>query len=104
MAERCPRCNLKFEREPGQFVGAVGMNTVVSFVAVLIAMVLGVVLTWPEPSATPILIPVVAVALVVPAVFHPMSKGIWGAIDLLIEPLGDGEALPGPWIESVPRS
>lgn len=102
MAERCPRCNLKFEREQGQFVGAVGMNTIVSFGAVLVALILGFVLSGPNPEAVPILVPVLTVVLVVPAVFFPMSKGIWGAIDLLTEPLHDGEADPGPWLEPVP--
>lgn len=101
MAERCPRCNLKFEREQGQFVGAVGINTIVSFGAILIALILGFVITWPDPQPIPILIEVVAVALIVPALFFPMSKGIWGTFDLLTEPLHEGEARPGPWSEPI---
>ncbi len=103
MATRCPRCHLEFEREQGQFVGAVGMNTIVSFGAVLVTLVLGFVLSGSDPEPIPILVPVLAVALIVPAVFFPMSKGIWGAIDLLAEPLREGEAAPGPWQEPVPE-
>lgn len=97
MNERCPRCGLVFEREQGQFVGAVGINTIVSFLALLVTVVVGFVVTWPEPDAVKILIPTVVVAVVVPAVFFPMSKGIWAAVDLAIDPLGEDEAVDGPW-------
>ena len=31
MVERCPKCNLRFERIEGHWVGAVGMNTIFCF-------------------------------------------------------------------------
>ncbi|MDZ7734422.1 MAG: DUF983 domain-containing protein [Acidimicrobiia bacterium] len=48
MAERCPRCDLRFEREPGTFVGAVGMNTIVSFVLLFVVLVVSMALTYPR--------------------------------------------------------
>lgn len=33
MVERCPRCRLRFERVEGHWIGAIGMNTIISFVA-----------------------------------------------------------------------
>ena len=102
MAERCPRCDLRFEREQGQFIGAVGINTIVSFGALLLTIVAGFVLMWPEPDAVTILVPSLIVAVVVPTVFFPISKGVWGAIDLLSEPLSADECLPGPWRSTDP--
>ena len=38
MEEQCPRCGLTFEREEGAFVGAVGINTIISFIFVALAV------------------------------------------------------------------
>jgi uncharacterized protein (DUF983 family) len=74
MKERCPRCNLKFNRMEGQWSGDIGTNTVV-MVAIGIAAV--------------------AVALIMPIFFLPYSKTLWLAVDLLMRPLEPGEVAEG---------
>ncbi|HZM41533.1 MAG TPA: hypothetical protein VFB94_20590, partial [Acidimicrobiales bacterium] len=41
IVERCPRCGFRLERIEGHWLGALGMNTTVSFAAVLVAVIVG---------------------------------------------------------------
>jgi uncharacterized protein (DUF983 family) len=96
MVDTCPRCGLRFEREQGGFIGAIGMNTIVSFFAMLVVLVTSFVATYPDPPVTPILIAVVSVAVIMPLAFFPVSKTLWVAVDLAMRPLEPGEAKL-PW-------
>ena len=88
----CPRCGFRFERAPGHFVGAVGMNTVATFGLMLLTIVGGVVLTLPDSPFTLITVLAVGVAIVVPVAFHATAKLVWVAVDLMMNPLEPGEA------------
>lgn len=92
LVERCPRCGFLFERFDGQFIGAVGINTIVTFGALLITLVVGFIVTSPDIATVPLLIVAVAVAGLLPVIFYPWSKTIWTAIDLAMAPLEPGEA------------
>jgi uncharacterized protein (DUF983 family) len=92
MVERCPRCGFLFERTEGQFIGAVGMNTIVTFGALLITLVIGFVVTSPDIAVVPVLVAGLAVAGLLPLIFYPFSKTTWIAIDLAMTPLEPGEA------------
>jgi uncharacterized protein (DUF983 family) len=96
MVEFCPGCAFAFERRPGQFIGAVGINTIAVFGLLLIALVVGFALTAPRIAVAPLLGVGLTIALAGPIVFYPWSKTLWTAIDLLMSPLEDGEALPPP--------
>lgn len=96
LTDTCPRCGFEFERKPGHFVGAVGINTIVVFGLVLISIVVGVIVMWPRPQAVPLLAAALPIAIVLPWVFHATAKTIWVAIDLMMNPLEAGEALGGP--------
>jgi len=95
MIEQCPRCGLTFHRSEGQLSGDIGVNTIVSFGALLVVLLGGVLLNWPDPPMLAIGIVAVAVALVVPLVFLPFSKTVWLAAELLLRPLERGEVRPG---------
>jgi hypothetical protein len=92
MAERCPRCAFLFDRFEGQMIGAVGINTIVTFGALLVTLVVGLVVTSPDIAVVPVLVASLAVAALLPVVFYPFSKTIWIAIDLTMAPLEPGEA------------
>lgn len=94
MVEDCPRCRLHFERIEGHWIGAVAMNTVVSFGLLLVTIVVGLVLSLPDPKAAPLLIAALGVALVTPIAFYPFSKTLWTAIDVSMRPLEPGEVHP----------
>jgi uncharacterized protein (DUF983 family) len=87
IVDRCPRCGLRFERIEGHWIGALGMNTIVTFGAVLVAVVAAFALTYPDGSTTVAVAAVVAVAVIVPVAFYPVSKTLWSAIDLAMRPL-----------------
>ena len=91
MAERCPRCELRFERHEGQWVGSLGMNTIVSFGVLLVVLVAGFLVTYPDFPVAPLTGVAVAVALVVPMAFFPWSRTLWTAVDLLMTPPQPGE-------------
>ncbi len=95
MKERCPRCNLKFDRIEGQWSGDIGVNTIVSFGALLVVLLGGVLITWPDPPMGAIAVAAVAVAVIVPIVFLPFSKTLWLAVDLMMRPLEPGEVAEG---------
>ena len=63
------------------------MNTMVSFGAVLVAVLVAFALTYPDGSTAAGVTAIVAVAVVVPLAFYPTSKTLWSAIDLAMRPL-----------------
>ncbi len=103
IAERCPRCGFRFERIEGHWLGALGMNTMVSFTAVLLAVILGFVLTYPDGSTVAAVTGIVAVAVIVPLLFFPVSKTLWSAIDLAMRPLEPEDDVDPRWIPPASR-
>lgn len=95
VSERCPRCNFAIERKEGHFVGAVGMNTIVTFGAVGITLLIALVATAGEPlPAARWSVIAMIVAVVVGTGFYPISRTLWSAIDLILVPLEPGEVDP----------
>ena len=92
LAERCPRCRLRFERIEGHWLGALGLNTIVSFVGLFVVVVAGLLLSHPEFAMVPLVVAAAVTAVVLPLAFFPSSKTMWTAIDILMRPLEAGEA------------
>jgi uncharacterized protein (DUF983 family) len=95
MAERCPRCGFVFERQEGHFIGAVGLNTVITAVAVMVSIAVGIIVSGGEIAVVPILAITLGIALFVPILIHPACRMLWTAIHLKMQPLEPGEA---PWL------
>ena len=91
MAERCPRCGYKFERQEGFAVGAMAINIVVTEGLFAVFFVVALVATMPDPPLVPLLVGGLALNLVVPIAFYPFSKTIWAAADLSMRPLDEAE-------------
>lgn len=85
--ERCPRCNFPFQREEGHWIGAVGMNTIVSLGLLLVTIVVLFALTWEDPNAPLLFGAAFAVAGITPIVFFGSSQTLWSAVDLWMRPL-----------------
>lgn len=94
MKERCPRCGLRFERIEGHWSGDLGINTIVSFGALFLTLVIGFAVTYPDVPGVLLFACAIAVAVVVPLAFFPFSKTLWLAIDLMMRPLEPGEVDP----------
>jgi uncharacterized protein (DUF983 family) len=94
MRERCPRCGLRFERIEGHWSGDLGINTIVSFGALFLTLIVGFAVTYPDIPGVLLFVIAVLVALLVPVFFFPFSKTTWLAIDLMMRPLEASEVEP----------
>ena len=81
MVPDCPHCALHFEREPGYWVGAVAINTMVIGMLFTIVMVTWSALTIPNIPWVVLLMAAVPRMAIGPGVFYPYSKTFWVAID-----------------------
>lgn len=98
---RCPRCNFPIHREEGHWLGALGINTVVTFGSLLLTLLVVFAATWSNRRGAPVFIAGFTVAATVPIVFFGPSQTLWSAIDLLMRPLEPADEVDPRWI---PRS
>lgn len=91
MKERCPHCGYRFQRYEGFMLGSVTMNIVVTFGLLLLAIVIGFIVSYPDIAVVPILIAGFAIAVLVPVLFLPFSRTIWAAVELAMRPLTSAE-------------
>lgn len=96
--DRCPRCNFPIRREEGHWIGAIGINTIVTFTALVLTMLVGFVLTWEERRAAPIFISSFLVAGLTPVLFFGSSQTLWSAIDLAMRPLEPKDDVDVRWM------
>lgn len=93
MAERCPSCRLRFERENDFFLGAYVINFAITEGLLFLALLLFVLRLNADPATPwrPIVVVGVLVAIVAPVAFFPFSRTIWAAIDLAMRPVPPDE-------------
>jgi uncharacterized protein (DUF983 family) len=91
MKVHCSRCGVRFEREPGYWVGAVVLNTVVIFATFLIVFGTMVAITYPDVPWGLVMAVTVVTNLVVPFVFYPISKTLWAGLEMSWHPLESDE-------------
>lgn len=96
--DRCPRCHFPIRREEGHWIGAVGINTIVTFGALVLTLLVGFALTWNDRRAAPIFVSSFLVAGVVPLAFFGSSQTLWSAIDLAMRPLEPKDDADPRWI------
>jgi uncharacterized protein (DUF983 family) len=84
--DRCRTCGIEWRREVGFELGAVTVNTIVTFGSLTAAMVVGFVLTAPDIPVLPFVLALVAVAVVVPVAIYPFTYTVWLAFDLAVHP------------------
>jgi uncharacterized protein (DUF983 family) len=85
-AERCPRCNYPTTRVDDQWIGSLGINTMVSFTLLITVIAVGFTVTYPDPPVATLLVVAVGVAALFPVFFFPISKSLWSAIDMAMRP------------------
>lgn len=80
---------MRFEREPGFFVGAYTINLALVFGAlfVLCMVLVGVLATGAEPDIAVFLGVALAIAVATPLLSYPYARTVWSAIDLAMTPL-----------------
>jgi len=97
--DNCPRCNYRYAREEGYWVGGLIVNLALAFLLFLLVFLGGMLLTWPDVPWNALLIATVAAMVVGPVVLYPQSKTIWVWLDLKVHPYEgderDWERRPG---------
>lgn len=94
MRERCPTCGIRFEREPGFFVGAYLIN----FAGVLILLFIeAMVFVWwkatnPDAGVSAVIAFGLVTSIAFPVAFYPYARTIWSALDLGGTPVEQEEA------------
>ena len=73
----CPRCDLRFEKEDGGFLGAMVVNYLVAFLVWTTVLVITMVFTVPDIPVGPLLVASVLVLVGNPLWFYPRSKALW---------------------------
>jgi len=86
MVDRCPRCGLDFNREPGWVLGAMTINTAFMFIVAIPTMLGGFIVTYPDVASGWIALTTVAAAGAAALIGYPFSKTVWIAIDLMMVP------------------
>lgn len=89
--ERCRTCGIRWQREVGFELGAVTVNTIVTFGALTVAMAVGFVLTAPDIPVLPFVLSLFAMAVVVPVAVYPFTYTLWLAFDLAVHPPDEAE-------------
>ena len=82
LKETCPKCTYNFSREDGYWVGAIIMNTAVTFALFLLLFIVSIIAMAPDIDWMVLLVIGVATNLIFPVLFYPFSKTLWMAIDL----------------------
>jgi hypothetical protein len=91
MHPRCTGCGLRFEREEGYWVGAVVINTTVTFISFVTLFITLTLVNWPDVPWGLVMAVTLAVNLLLPVVFYPVSKTLWSALELSWHPLEPDE-------------
>lgn len=85
-APRCHRCGFPTTRVSDQWIGAYGMNIIVSFVLLVATIAVGFAVTYPDPPVGVLLAVCVGIAIVAPILLQPISRSLWAAIDVAMRP------------------
>ena len=96
--ERCPRCNFPIQREEGHWLGAIGINMIVTLSLLFVTMLVAFLLTIEERRAALVLVPCLLVAGLTPVLFFGSSHTVWSAIDLAMRPLEPNDDVDPRWI------
>jgi uncharacterized protein (DUF983 family) len=93
LAERCPGCGLKFEREPGFWLGGYVINFATGEVAILVllAVLIGFEANHRPVNAVVFASVGVVLSIVGPILTFPFSRTLWSAVDLAMRPLAPEE-------------
>ena len=84
MHSGCDQCNLKYEREPGFFLGAIYFNYgLTSLVATIAYPVARFGFGYPQ---TPTIVCIVSFILLFPVWFHRYARSLWLAFDFFVDP------------------
>lgn len=68
-------------------MGALIVNTTVTFFSFLVVFVGGILVTWPDVPWGVVMAATIAVNVLIPVGFYPISKTLWLALEMTWHPL-----------------
>lgn len=90
--DRCRRCGTPWRRgDVGFELGAATVNTIITFGILVVGIAVALIATAPDIPVLPIVLGLVAGAIVIPIVMYPSSYTIWQAFNLATDPPEPGE-------------
>ena len=95
--DACQTCGISWQRGYEGFeLGAVTINTMVTFGVLIVGLVIGVVTTTPDIPVVPLVAGLGVAAIVLPVVIYPITYTVWQAVDLAMHP-------PEPTDPGIPK-
>lgn len=92
VASSCPTCGLHLDRdEPGYWIGSYTINLFLTEGALALALLAGILVTWPAVPWTLITVVCAVLAIALPIVVFPHTKLLYLAIDLSFRPVEDSD-------------
>jgi uncharacterized protein (DUF983 family) len=79
MHKTCPHCGVKFEREPGFFLGSIYINY--GLTALIVSIAYPVLLFNKIVAETPLLIAATTFVVLFPLVLFPWARSLWLGFD-----------------------
>jgi len=79
MNKTCPYCGIKFEREPGFFLGSIYINY--GLTALIVSIAYPVLLFNGFASETPLLIGALVFVVIFPVFLFPWARSLWLGFD-----------------------
>jgi uncharacterized protein (DUF983 family) len=84
MRTSCPRCDLRFAREEGGFLGAMTLNYAVAIGVWIVVIGIAVAITVPDVPVVPLLAISAVILIGIPLWFYPRSRMVWAAVEFLV--------------------
>jgi uncharacterized protein (DUF983 family) len=82
--DRCRTCGIRWRREEGFELGAVALNTLLTFLALAIGMSIGFAITAPDIPVATMVLSLIGVAAFMPIAIYPLTYTTWLAFDLAV--------------------
>ncbi len=87
----CPGCGMRFEREAGEWTGALTVIMAVTELIFAVLLGVGLWLTWPEVPWAWLLAGGIAINVAVPVLLYPWSQSVWIGLHYAFVPLDAAE-------------
>ncbi len=84
MHEKCPHCGVKFEREPGFFLGSIYINYGITALVTSAVFLLLMVVKWRSDIEQ--MGVAVAIAIILPMLLHRHARALWAGFDQWRDP------------------
>jgi uncharacterized protein (DUF983 family) len=81
----CQFCRHGWRRGDHAFeLGATTANIILTFLTILVALLVAVIVTWPDGPTTGLIVIIGGLAIAGPALWYPVSFTLWQSVDLFM--------------------